>query len=114
MKNKILRSILFFLGIIFIIINYLIYLKYGFSKVLIFLEAMLITCIAYLLTEYCNFGNKIKTIMKLKILRTILVYLGIILLSCLIYLEYGISSALAFFGAFIIGSIVYLTIEYDN
>lgn len=52
--------------------------------------------------------------MKTKILRTILVYLGIILLSCSIYLECGISSALAFFGAFIIGSIVYLTIEYDN
>ena len=52
--------------------------------------------------------------MKAKILRTILVYLGIILLSCSIYLECGISSALAFFGTFIIGSIVYLTIEYDD
>ena len=77
MKSKILRSILFFLGIIFIIINYSIYLKYGFSKVLIFFEAMLIVCIAYLLTEYCNFGNKIKTIMKSKLLRTILFYLVI-------------------------------------
>ena len=35
--------------------------------------------------------------MKTKILRTILVYLGIILLSCSIYLECGLSRALAFF-----------------
>lgn len=52
--------------------------------------------------------------MKIKILRTILLYLGIILLSYSIYLECGLSRALAFFGAFIIGSIVYLKIEYDD
>lgn len=52
--------------------------------------------------------------MKSKILRTILVYLGIILLSCSIYLEFGIARALAFFGTLIIVSIVYLNIEYDD
>ena len=52
--------------------------------------------------------------MKTKILRTILIYLGIILLSCSIYLECGLSRALAFFGTFIIVSIVYLKIEYDD
>ena len=52
--------------------------------------------------------------MKIKILRTILVYLGIILLSCSIYLEYGLSRALAFFGTLIIVSTVYLKMEYDD
>lgn len=109
MKSKILRSILFFLGIIFIIINYSIYLKYGFSKVLVFLEAMLIACIAYLLTEYCNFGNKIKTIMKLKTLRTILFYLGLLILSYSVYLEDGFSKGVGFFGAMIMLSIVVIS-----
>ena len=52
--------------------------------------------------------------MKIKIIRTILLYLGIILLSCSVYLECGLSRALAFFGTLIIVSIVYLKMEYDN
>lgn len=52
--------------------------------------------------------------MKTKILRTILVYLGIILLSCSVYLEYGLSIALAFFGTLIFISMIYLNIEYDD
>lgn len=52
--------------------------------------------------------------MKTKILRTILLYLGIILLSYSVYLECELSRALAFFGTLIIVSIVYLNIEYDD
>lgn len=52
--------------------------------------------------------------MKTKILITILLYLGIIFLSCSVYLEYGLSRALAFFGTLIIASTVYLKIEYNN
>ena len=50
--------------------------------------------------------------MKTKILRTILVYLGIILLSCSIYLECGLSRALAFFGVILMASVIYLWMEY--
>lgn len=52
--------------------------------------------------------------MKTKILRTILLYLGIILLSCSVYLKCELSMALAFFGTLIIVSIVYLKMEYNN
>lgn len=75
---------------------------------------MLITCITYLLTEYCNFGNKIKTIMKLKILRTVLLYLSIIIFSYSIYLKTGFSEGFGIFGIMLAASIIYLWIEYGD
>lgn len=52
--------------------------------------------------------------MKIKILRTILLYLGIILLSYSVYLEFKLSIALAFLGTLIFLSILYINIEYDD
>ena len=52
--------------------------------------------------------------MKLKILKTILCYLGIIIISYSIYLEKGIPNALAVFGTMLIASIMYLWMEYDD
>lgn len=52
--------------------------------------------------------------MKLKILRTILIYLGIIIMSYSIYLKHGFSECLGFFGCTLAASVVYLWIEYSD
>lgn len=55
MKNNILRTILTYLGILLIMINYSICLKYGFSETLLFFEIIFIICIACLWLEYSYF-----------------------------------------------------------
>ena len=52
--------------------------------------------------------------MKLKILKTILVYLGIIIMSYAFYLSHGFSEGLGFFGGSLVSSVVYLWIEYSD
>lgn len=52
--------------------------------------------------------------MKLKILRTILFYLSIIILSCYFYLKEGFIEVLGFLGIMILASVVYLWVEYDS
>lgn len=52
--------------------------------------------------------------MKFKILRTILFYLGITILSYSVYLKNNFSEGFGFFGAMLLASVVYLWIEYDN
>lgn len=55
MKNNILRTILTYLGILLIMINYSIYLKYSFSETLAFFGIMFIVCIVYLWLERIYF-----------------------------------------------------------
>lgn len=55
MKNNILKTILIYLGILLIMINYSICLKYGFSETLLFFEIIFIICIACLWLEYSYF-----------------------------------------------------------
>ena len=52
--------------------------------------------------------------MKIRILRTILFYLGIIILSCYFYLKDGFIEVLGFLGIMILASVVYLWVEYDS
>lgn len=52
--------------------------------------------------------------MKIKILRTILFYLGIIIFSYSIYLKTSFSEGFGFFGAMLMASVIYLWIEYDS
>lgn len=52
--------------------------------------------------------------MKFKILRTIIIYLGLIILSYAVYLKTGIQDGLAIFGAMLIASSLYIWIEYDD
>lgn len=55
MKNNILRTILTYLGILLIMINYSICLKYGFSETLAFFGIMFIVCIVCLWLERIYF-----------------------------------------------------------
>ena len=55
MKNNILRTILTYLGILLIMINYSICLKYGFSETLEFFGIMFIVCIVCLWLERIYF-----------------------------------------------------------
>lgn len=52
--------------------------------------------------------------MKLKIIRTILVYLGLLIFSYSIYLKYGFSEGFGFFGIMLIASVIYLWMEYSG
>lgn len=52
--------------------------------------------------------------MKLKILRTILFYLGITFLSYSVYLNNNFAEGFGFFGAMLMASVVYLWIEYSG
>ena len=52
--------------------------------------------------------------MKLKILRTIVFYLGVLILSYSVYLESGFSEGFGFFGAMLMASVIYLGIEYGS
>lgn len=52
--------------------------------------------------------------MKLKILRTIILYLGILIISYSIYLAKGFADGFCCFGCTLIASIVYLWIEYSD
>lgn len=52
--------------------------------------------------------------MKLKILRTILFYLGIIFLSYSVYLKSNFSEGFGLFGAMLMASVVYLWFEYSS
>ena len=52
--------------------------------------------------------------MKFKILRTIIIYLGLIILSYAVYLKTGIQDSLAIFGAMLIASSLYIWIEYND
>lgn len=55
MKNNISRTILTYLGILLIMINYSICLKYGFSETLVFFEIMFIVYIVCLWMERIYF-----------------------------------------------------------
>lgn len=50
--------------------------------------------------------------MKIKILRTILLYLGIIIFSYSVYLKSGFSEGFGLFGAMLMVSVIYLWMEY--
>lgn len=52
--------------------------------------------------------------MKLKILRTIILYLGILIISYSIYLAKGFADGFCCFGYTLIASIVYLWMEYSD
>lgn len=52
--------------------------------------------------------------MKLKILRTIVFYLGLLIFSYSIYLENGFSDGFGFFGAILMASVIYLWMEYSD
>ena len=52
--------------------------------------------------------------MKIKILRTIVFYLGVLILSYSVYLESGFSEGFGFFGAMLMASVIYLGIEYSR
>ena len=52
--------------------------------------------------------------MKLKILKTILFYLGISIFSYSIYLEHGFSEGFGAFGIMLAASVIYLWIEYSE
>ena len=52
--------------------------------------------------------------MKIKILRTIVLYLGILIFSYYVYLKCGFSERFRFFSAMLIASAIYLWIEYND
>ncbi len=52
--------------------------------------------------------------MKIKILRTIILYLGILITSYSIYLTKGFADGLCCFGITLMASIVYLWMEYSD
>lgn len=52
--------------------------------------------------------------MKLKILRTIVFYLGVLIFSYSVYLKSGFSEGFGFFGAMLIVSVIYLGMEYSG
>ena len=52
--------------------------------------------------------------MKIKILRTIVFYLGVLILSYSIYLKNGFYEGFGFFGAMLIASVIYLWMEYSG
>lgn len=52
--------------------------------------------------------------MKMKILRTIILYLGILLISYSIYQAKGFAEGLCCLGCTLIASVVYLWMEYDD
>ena len=52
--------------------------------------------------------------MKIKIIRTILFYLGILIFSYSIYLKCGFSEGFGFFGAMLMASVIYLWMEYSG
>lgn len=52
--------------------------------------------------------------MKLKILRTIVFYLGVLIFSYSVYLENGFSEGFGYFGAMLIVSVIYLWMEYSG
>lgn len=52
--------------------------------------------------------------MKLKILRTIVFYLGLLIFSYSIYLENGFSDGFGFFGAILMASVIYLWMKYSD
>ena len=52
--------------------------------------------------------------MKIKILRTIVFYLGVLIFSYSVYLESGFSEGFGFFGAMLMASVIYLGIEYGS
>lgn len=52
--------------------------------------------------------------MKLKILKTILFYLGISIFSYSIYLEHGFSEGFGVFGIMLAASVIYLWMEYSG
>lgn len=56
--------------------------------------------------------NKIN--MKIKIIRTILFYLGILIFSYSIYLKHGFSEGFGFFGIMLMASVIYLWMEYSG
>lgn len=56
--------------------------------------------------------NKIN--MKIKIIRTILLYLGILIFSYSIYLKHGFSEGFGAFGVILMASVIYLWIEYGS
>ena len=52
--------------------------------------------------------------MKIKIIRTILLYLGILIFSYSIYLKHGFSEGFGAFGVILMASVIYLWIEYGS
>ena len=52
--------------------------------------------------------------MKIKILRTIVFYLGVLILSYSVYLESGFSEGFGFFGAMLMASVIYIGMEYGR
>lgn len=52
--------------------------------------------------------------MKFKILRTILFYLGITILSYSVYLKANFSEGFGLFGAMLMASVIYLWFEYSS
>lgn len=52
--------------------------------------------------------------MKLKILKTILLYLGILIFSYSIYLKHGFSEGFGAFGVMLMASVIYLWMEYSE
>ena len=52
--------------------------------------------------------------MKIKIIRTILFYLGILIFSYSIYLKHGFSEGFGAFGVILAASVIYLWIEYTD
>lgn len=58
MKNNILRTILTYLCILLIMINYSICLKYSFSETLVFFRITFIVCIVCLLLERIYFEKQ--------------------------------------------------------
>ena len=52
--------------------------------------------------------------MKIKIIRTILFYLGVLIFSYSIYLKNGFSEGFGFFGAMLMASVIYLWMEYGR
>ena len=52
--------------------------------------------------------------MKIKILRTIVFYLGVLIFSYSVYLKNGFSDGFAFFGAMLMASVIYIWMEYSE
>ena len=52
--------------------------------------------------------------MKIKIIRTILFYLGILIFSYSVYLKSGFSEGFGLFGIILIASVIYLWMEYGR
>lgn len=52
--------------------------------------------------------------MKIKIIRTILFYLGILIFSYSVYLKCGFSEAFGAFGVILMASVIYLWMEYSG